>query len=307
VQENLKLVWQNASNLKGKEVDSISSLNNIAIIKNIIKCSSELKNQAIVLKLPATIIIDDKLFTAFIESVRLLEMCGAKIYIVHDHIDLRSSSLISQIDENFSQKISKISDYSSLNNPIIMEILSSYVNKLIVTKLSSVGCYAVGISGKDANLLQAKKSKLSHRKIVNHDVINIGFLSEPIIINPEILLNFEDNNIIPVIAPFASDDQEKTHLLNVNLTVATIASALSAEHLIFPYEILQVSETFPYNIKIRDINLLKSMLDDSNNFIEEELIKIAVNALENNNGYVHFVNSEVPNSILSTMFDININ
>ncbi len=49
------------------------------------------------------------------------------------------------------------------------------------------------------------------------------------------------------------------------------------------------------------------MLDDSNNFIEEELIKITVNALENNNGYVHFVNSEVPNSILSTMFDININ
>ncbi|KJW05219.1 acetylglutamate kinase domain protein [Rickettsia argasii T170-B] len=49
------------------------------------------------------------------------------------------------------------------------------------------------------------------------------------------------------------------------------------------------------------------MLDDSNNFIEEALIKIAVNALENNNGYVYFVNSEAPNSILSTMFDININ
>ncbi len=126
-------------------------------------------------------------------------------------------------------------------------------------------------------------------------------------INPEILLNFEENNIIPVIAPFASDNQEKTHLLNVNLTVATIAFVLSAEHLILPYEILQVSEIFPYNIKIQDINLLKSMLDDSNNFIEEELIKRAVDALENNNGYVHFVNSEVPNSILSTMFDININ
>ncbi|WP_347939275.1 acetylglutamate kinase [Rickettsia oklahomensis] len=307
MQENLKLVWQNASNMKGKEIDSISSLNNIAIIKNIIKCSSELKNQVIVLKLPTTVIIDDKLFTAFIESVRLLEMCDAKVYIVHDHIDLQSASLISQIDENFSQKISKISDYISLNNPIIMEILSSYVNKLIVTKLSSIGCYAVGISGKDANLLQAKKPKLSHRKIVNHDVINVGFLSEPILVNPEILLNFEDNNIIPVIAPFANDDREKTHLLNVNLTVLTITSALSAEHLILPYEILEVSETLPYNIKIRDINLLKSMLDDTNNFIEEELIKIAVNVLENNNSYIHFVNSGVPNAILSTIFDININ
>ncbi|GAA5251833.1 hypothetical protein KNCP2_01210 [Candidatus Rickettsia kedanie] len=66
-----------------------------------------MKHQAIVLKLPAAIIIDDKLFTAFIESVRLLEMCGAKIYIVHDHIDLRSSSLISQIDEILVKKLVK--------------------------------------------------------------------------------------------------------------------------------------------------------------------------------------------------------
>lgn len=77
-----------------------------------------------------------------------------------------------------------------------MDILSSYVNKLIVTKLSNEGCYEVGILGKDTNLLQAKKSKLSHRRVANRDVIDIGFVSEPIIVNPEILLNFEDSNIL---------------------------------------------------------------------------------------------------------------
>ncbi len=177
-----------------------------------------------------------------------------------------------------------------------------------MTKLSNKGCYAVGISGKDANLLQARKSKLSHRRVANRDVIDIGFVSEPIIVNPEILLNFEDSNIIPVITPFANDDQEKTHLLNVNLTTATIAVTLGAEHLIFPYEMSQIFRGFQYNMKIQNANLLKSMLNDSNHYLEEELIKIAIKVIESIGNNVHFVNSKIPNSILLTMFaNKNIN
>lgn len=306
MQENLKLVWQNASNLKSKEIDNISELGDITIIRDIITCSNELRNQAIVLKLPINIIINEKLFASFIESIKLLEMCGAKIYIIHDHIDLGNISLISQLDKNFSTKFNKVSENSSVDNPIIMEILSSYINKLI--KLNNKGCYAFGISGKDANLLQARKSKLSHRRVANRDVIDIGFVSKPIIVNPEILLNFEDSNIIPVITPFANDDQEKTHLLNVNLTAATIAVTLGAKHLIFPYEMSQIFRGLQYNMKIQNANLLKSMLNDSNHYLEEELIKIAIKVIESVGNNVHFVNSKIPNSILLTMFaNKNIN
>ncbi|MGX6959856.1 MAG: acetylglutamate kinase [Rickettsia endosymbiont of Pentastiridius leporinus] len=294
--ENLKLAWQNPLNSLDKEIT------NISIIKEIIKSSNELKNKAVVIKLPSVIITNDDLFSSFIESIRLLNMCGAKIYIVHDHIDLRNLSLISGIDKNFSKKISKIDINNSINNTVIMEILSSYVNKLIVTKLSNVGCYAIGISGKDANLLQARKSTLLNRRVANRDVIDIGFISEPIIVTPEILLNFEDHNIIPVITPFAHDSQENAHLLNVNLTAAVIASTLGAEHLILPYKKSKTFNGFPYNVKVQNSNLLKSMLNDNNQLIEEELIKIGINILENSNNYVHFVNSEVPNSILLTTF-----
>lgn len=131
MQENLKLVWQNASNLKSKEIDNISELGDITIIRDIITCSNELRNQAIVLKLPINIIINEKLFASFIESIKLLEMCGAKIYIVHDHIDLGNLSLISQLDKSFSKKFNKVRENSSIDNPIIMEILSSYVKNLL--------------------------------------------------------------------------------------------------------------------------------------------------------------------------------
>jgi acetylglutamate kinase len=296
VQENLKLVWQNASNCKKKEIENIPSLKDISTIKDIIIHSNKIKDQVIVLKLPATIINNDELFTAFAESIQLLEMCGAKIYIVHDHIDLENSPLKSLVDYNTNDKAGVIVH----NNPIITEmILSGYVNKLIVSKLCSVGCYAIGISGKDANLLQAKKTKLLHRKTTNHDVIDISFVSEPIIINTEILLNFEDNNIIPVISPIAHDEQENTRLLDIDLTAAIISSALSADHLIFPYE---PANSLADSIKVQDVDILKSMLNDHDNFIKTELLEAAINAIENNIGCVHFVNATTPSSVLLTMF-----
>lgn len=296
MQENLKLVWQNASNRKKKEIENIPSLKNIITIKDIIRRSNEIKDQVIVVKLSATIINNNELLTAFAESIQLLEMCGAKISIVHDHIDLENSPLKTLAEDNLNDRIGAIAH----NNPIIMEmILSGYVNKLIVSKLCSVGCYAIGISGKDTNLLQAKKSKLSHRRTTNQDVIDIGFISEPIMINPEILLNFEDNNIIPVISPIANDEQENTHLLNADLTTAVISAALGADHLILPYE---SSKSLAPDIKAQDVNVFKAMLNDNNNFIKAELIEIAVNAIENNIGCVHFVSDTVPNSVLLTMF-----
>ncbi|WP_253308098.1 MULTISPECIES: acetylglutamate kinase [unclassified Rickettsia] len=296
MQENLKLVWQNASNRKKKETENIPSLKNIITIKDIIRRGNEIKDQVIVVKLSSTIINNNELLTAFAESIQLLEMCGAKISIIHDHIDLENSPLKTLVEDNLNDRIGAMAH----NNPIIMEmILSGYVNKLIVSKLCSVGCYAIGISGKDTNLLQAKKSKLSHRRTTNQDVIDIGFISEPIMINPEILLNFEDNNIIPVISPIANDEQENTHLLNADLTTAVISSALSADHLILPYE---SSKSLAPDIKAQDVNVFKSMLNDNNNFIKAELIEIAVNAIENNIGCVHFISNTTPNSVLLTMF-----
>lgn len=55
-------------------------------------------------------------------------------------------------------------------------------------------------------------------------------------------------------------------------------------------------------MKIQNVSLLKSMLNDNSHFIEEALIKIAINVLENIGGHVHFVHSKISNSILLTMF-----
>ncbi len=300
--KNCNLVWQNASNYKEKEnkgfIPAKSMNQNIALIKDIIRHSSEIREQVVVVKLPSFIINNDELLTDFADIMNLLDNCGVKIFIVHDHTNLVNDTLkLFGFDEKFINNI-QVADYKS--SQIMEMVLSGYINKRIVSKLCSLGCYAIGISCKDANLIQAKKLKLSHRRATNQDIIDIGFISEPVMINPEILINFEDSNIIPIISPVASDENGNTHLLDVNLTASLISSSLAADHLILFYEEAEFEGTGDF--KVQDISVLKEMLDVTEEPNKIGLIESAIAAMQNNTHCVHFVNAKSPDSILSSMF-----
>lgn len=298
MQKNCSLVLQNALNYKDQESKGSVRVKDTALIKDIIRRSSEVRDQVMIFKLPSLIIDDDKLLTNFAEIIQLLDSCGVKIFIVHDHTNLVNDTLkLFGCDEKFIDNI-KVADYKS--SQIIEMVLSGYINKRIVSKLCSLGCYAIGISCKDANLIQAKKSKLLHRRDTSKDVIDIGFISEPVIVNPEILINFEDSNIIPVISPVASDEKGNTHLLDVNITASIIASSLDADHLVLLCDGVEFAgEKY---IRVQDVDVLKEML---NNAVEPKkvgLIGAALSAIQNNINHVHFLNATFPDSILLSMF-----
>ncbi|XVN42882.1 MAG: acetylglutamate kinase [Candidatus Rickettsia vulgarisii] len=298
MQKSCNLVWQNASNYKEKENKGFTRIRNTVLIKDIIRRSSEIRDQVLVFKLPSLIIDNDELLSGFAEIVHLLDSCGAKIFIVHDHTNLVNNTLkLFGCDEKFINNI-QVADHKS--SQIMEMVLSGYINKRIVSKLCNLGCYAIGLSCKDANLIQARKSKLSHRRASDQDVIDLGFISEPIIINPEILVHFEDNNIIPVISPVASDENGNTHLLDVNLTTSVISSSLDADHLVLLYQESEFSWT--KSLRVRDIDMLREMLNDNNESKIISLLEAAVNAIQGSTDSVHFINATNPDSILLSMF-----
>ncbi|RYE06589.1 MAG: acetylglutamate kinase [Rickettsiaceae bacterium] len=255
-----------------------------------------MRDQTIVIKLPSGVIDNDDLLTNFAENIQLLNFCGAKIFIVHDHTNMVNETFKLL---GFSEKLIddvKVVDHRSLK--ITEMVLSGYINKLIVAKLCSAGCCAVGISGKDANLIQAKRSKILRKSLKGQDVIDVGFTSEPVIINPEILLNFEESNIIPVISPIASDDKGHTHLLDVNLTASIISSSLDADHLM-----LMNNGKNKDDFKVQDTKILHGILDNSDSDQETiSLIEAAASSIENSANIVHFVNATVPDAILLSIF-----
>lgn len=298
MRKNFNLVWQNVLNPNPKSSIEVSPKTTTSLIKEVIRRGSEIRDQTIVIKLPSIIIEDDNLLTNFAENVQLISMCGAKIFIIHDQTNLVADTLkLFGCNEKFIDNISVVDHKSS---QIIEMVISGYINKYIVSKLCNIGCYAIGISGKDANLIQAKKSKLIHKITPEQGVIDVGFISEPIMINPEILLGFEDSDVIPVISPIASDENGRTHLLDVNLTASIISSALDADHLILPCK----KETFgEKNIKVKDLKFIQKILHSGNNDqATTSLIEIAINQIENNDNYVHFTNAEQLDSILLSIF-----
>jgi acetylglutamate kinase len=300
VQKRLNLVSQSTLNRKNNSKNQDIQPGSITadLIKDIIRMNNEIKDQLIVIKLSSVIIENDTLLVNFAENIKLLNSCGAKICIIHDHTNLVSDTLkLLGFDEKLINSI-KVSDYRSTQ--IIEMVVSGHINKLIVSTFCKIGCNAIGISGKDGNLIEAKKAKLIYNKVMDDAIIDVGFISEPVVVNPDILLHFEDDDIIPIISPIASDKNGITHLLDVDLTASIISSALDAHHLILPCseQLLDTDE-----LKFKDIKTLQKMLVQ-NSFSAEmhSLIRAAINAIENNTANVHFVNPTLLDSMLISIF-----
>ncbi len=294
MQKRFSVVYPSVSKGKLTRTKNLQSAATTNLIKDVIRNANEVRDKVIVIKLPSAVIEDDILLNNFIENVGLLQACGAKIFLVHDHTHLVKETLKSfGIEEKYIRDV-LVTDYKSTQ--IIEMILSGHINKLIVSKLNKLGCAAIGISGKDGNLIQAKKSQISSNKAKNPTVIELGFISEPITINNEILLHFEDMGATVVISPVASDENGHTHLLDADLTAALISTSLEADYLVFSYEekLLDIKKA-----KTTDIKALQKLLHNNHSSPKVvSLIEAAICAVANNTERIHFIKENVRDALL---------
>ena len=117
---------------------------------------------------------------------------------------------------------------------VVEMVLSGSINKSIVSAIQAAGGTAIGLSGKDGNLVQAKKAV---RTKVDPDsniekVIDLGFVGEPEIINPAILDIFFASDIIPIIAPVGIGLNGETFNINGDTVAGAIAGAVKASRLL---------------------------------------------------------------------------
>ena len=112
---------------------------------------------------------------------------------------------------------------------IVEMVLVGKINKEIVGLINLHGGRAVGLSGKDASLLRARKRL--HR-MPDGSSVDIGLVGEVEAVNPEPIRLLEENGFIPVIAPVGVGDSGETYNINADLVAGDVAAALSAEKLI---------------------------------------------------------------------------
>ncbi|GAH69581.1 unnamed protein product, partial [marine sediment metagenome] len=177
---------------------------------------------------------------------------------------------------------------------VVEMVLAGNVNKGIVNDIQLQGVDALGLCGKDGNLLEAKK------KIV--DGKDLGFVGEVINVKTSLLKEILKNSIIPVIAPIGKDNLGNTYNINADDVAAAISKSLNAEKLVF---LTDVSGVFS-NINDHTTLISEMNVDQALSYIEDGIItngmipkvKCCVEAIQNGVNTVHIIDGRVEHSLL---------
>ena len=178
----------------------------------------------VVIKYGGAAMIDEKLKHSFAQDIVLLPTLGMLPVIVHGR-----GPEVSKAMERLGQEVSFIDGLrvtSSENLKVAEMVLSGTINKEIITHLNTFGGKAVGVSGKDGLLIEARKKQ--------HDGgVDLGYVGEIESVNPELLLVLLKQGFLPVVSPIGLGKDGTTYNINADTTASRIAVSLHAYKIIF--------------------------------------------------------------------------
>jgi acetylglutamate kinase len=189
-------------------------------------------HQTMVIKYGGHAMVDDNLKASFAKSMVLMKYIGLNPVVVHGG-GPQIKQVLDQmhISSEFVQGV-RVTDSRTMD--VVEMVLGGKVNKEIVHLINQQGGKAIGLSGKDGQLLMAQKMKLFKSRGPEDppELIDIGMVGEVVEVNTEIITTLEDHHFIPVIAPIGVGKKGRTYNINADLVAGKVASALKAEKLI---------------------------------------------------------------------------
>jgi len=180
-------------------------------------------DQTVVIKFGGHAMGDTALADAFAQDIVYLKQSGVNPIVVHGGGPQIASMLKKlQITSDFVQGL-RVTDKPTVE--VVEMVLAGAINKDIVSAINRQGGKAVGICGKDANLMIARKiTEIEDPESNLMQAVDIGYVGEPIEVNPHIVDVISSSDLIPVIAPIGIGRGGET----LNINADTFASALAA-------------------------------------------------------------------------------
>lgn len=188
-------------------------------------------DQIIVVKYGGHAMTDETLKQAFALNVALLRLVGIHPVIVHGggpQINAMLGRL--EIKAEFRQG-QRVTDDATMN--VVEMVLVGSVNKDIVNWLNRAGARAVGLSGKDGMLLEARKRELVvTREDAPPEIIDLGNVGQVTRVNATLIHSLIRDGFVPVIAPVGVDNEGHTYNINADAVAGAVAGALRAKRLL---------------------------------------------------------------------------
>jgi acetylglutamate kinase len=164
----------------------------------------------------------------FARDVILMKQVGINPIVVHG-----GGPQIGKMLERLKIKSSfvdglRVTDAATVE--IVEMVLSGSINKQLVGAINASGGKAIGLSGKDAGLIKARRVTRKQKTVGSNieRVLDLGFVGEPETIDPDILDTLYRSDIIPVIAPIGTGENGETYNINADTVAGAIAAAIEA-------------------------------------------------------------------------------
>ncbi len=265
----------------------------------------EFYDSIMVIKMGGHAIVDPSIMDRIVQDIVLLKFVGIRPVIVHGGGPEITEKMTRMGKKPEFVSGLRVTDDETLE--IARMVLVGNVNSKIVSLISKHGGKGVGLSGSDGRIIVGRK--MAPQRVTVKGVeqeIDLGWVGETEVINPELLLILADKGYIPVIAPIATDDRGNDLNVNADTVAGDIAAALNARKLISLTDVPGILRdqkdinTRISRIAFEDIEML--IADDiiSGGMIPK--VKSSAAAISGGVGQVHIIDGSMPHSLLLELF-----
>jgi acetylglutamate kinase len=261
----------------------------------------EFRGKTVVVKYGGAAMGGEERMASFAEDIVLLQYVGIHPVVIHGggpQID----RMLERLSIPFERK-----EGLRVTSPAAMEVvemvLGGTVNKQIVALIQRFGGKAVGLCGKDGDLIRARKHRPPGKEGAGSPPLDLGLVGEVVSVHPGVIRALEENGFVPVIAPIGVGEQGEAYNINGDTVAAEVAGAIAAEKLILLTDVdgvrngkgmlvstMTAEETAQ---AVREGSITGGMIPK---------VECGLTALSRGVRKVHIVDGRVPHSVLLEVF-----
>jgi len=247
--------------------------------------------------------VDDALKHDFARDIVLMKLVGMNPIVVHGGGPQIGEMLARlNIESQFVDGM-RVTDTDTMD--VVSMVLGGLVNKEIVSLINQHGGLALGVTGKDGKLINARKLEVKQQSpdMLTPEIIDIGHVGEVETINRDFLQAIQQSNVIPVIAPIGVGSDGATYNINADLVAGKVASVMNAEKLMLLTNVSGVKDKDGHVLTGLTAGKIQELIDDGTIYGGMlPKIRCACDAVNEGVASAHIIDGTVPHAVLLEIF-----
>lgn len=265
-----------------------------ALLVEALSYISRFTNTRAVVKYGGAAMVKDSLKASFANDINLLRSAGLLPIVVHGG-GPEITHTMEQLGHGKSEFVDGVRVTGRDDVKVVEMVLTGKINTELVSLLNQSSAHAVGVSGKDASLLRA-------RKLVGEGGRDLGMVGEVIHVNHELLEVLLEKKYVPVVSPVGLGEDGEGYNINADAAAAEIAIALRAEKLIYLTDVPGIIENGELVSEITASELTRKIADGTIRGGMVVKTKSVLRAIEGGVASVHIIDGRTPHSLIAELF-----